>query len=257
MSSIQQGIEKNFHIAYFITSKGRPYTDFSDLVELEKKHEVKFVPSAVMRMKQLAKIPFHFVPIQYLMQISGTKLIVQVLLVFYAMAPQTWRFLKKNAFTLFVDPDTFKAKVTFFALKDVPWPDVQSIYSAIKSSFKDPNLEHLLSKIEFVGSDSASLNTGTKDGQITIVCQETPCVGFVRCLTHRLELALKDALKERIDSISTCLQNLYYLYKKSNKKIRVLRELTELFTKYMSLKITKWNPIEHVVEDGSIVNYWL
>ena len=38
-------MEKLFHNAYFIASKGRLYTDFSDLVELEKLHEVKFVSS--------------------------------------------------------------------------------------------------------------------------------------------------------------------------------------------------------------------
>ena len=46
MSNIQwEGIEKLFRIAYFITSKGCLYTDFSDLLELEKLLEVKFVPS--------------------------------------------------------------------------------------------------------------------------------------------------------------------------------------------------------------------
>ena len=49
----------------------------------------------VMKIKQLAKISFHFVPNQYLMQISGTKLIVPVLLVFYGMTPQTRGLLKK------------------------------------------------------------------------------------------------------------------------------------------------------------------
>ena len=46
MSNIQrEGIEKLFHIAYSIAPKGRPYTDFRDSIELEKLHEVKFVPS--------------------------------------------------------------------------------------------------------------------------------------------------------------------------------------------------------------------
>ena len=38
----RKNLEKLFHIAYFIGYKGRPYTDFMDLLELEKLHEVKF-----------------------------------------------------------------------------------------------------------------------------------------------------------------------------------------------------------------------
>ena len=69
-------------------------------------------------MKQLAKISLHFVLNQYLVQISGTKLIALILLVLInvnafsfnkpqvcgaitqnVMAPQTWGLLKKNVFT--------------------------------------------------------------------------------------------------------------------------------------------------------------
>ena len=98
-SNIQQkGIEKLLHIAYFIASKGCPYTDFSDLVELAKLHEVKSVPSGSYE-NETACQDFNFVPKQYLMQISGTELIAPVLLVSYAMAPQSRGLLKKNAFT--------------------------------------------------------------------------------------------------------------------------------------------------------------
>ena len=64
----------------------------------------------------------------------------------------------------------------------------------------------------FLASDGTFLNTGIKNGLITIVCQKTPQVGFVWFLMYRLELALKDILKEWMDPISTCLQDLYYLY---------------------------------------------
>ena len=37
-----EGVKKLFHLAYYIASKGRPYTDFSGLIELEKLHGVKF-----------------------------------------------------------------------------------------------------------------------------------------------------------------------------------------------------------------------
>ena len=38
----RSGLKKLVEIAHFITLKGRPFTDFTDHIELEKLHEVKF-----------------------------------------------------------------------------------------------------------------------------------------------------------------------------------------------------------------------
>ena len=67
-----------------------------------------------------------------------------------------------------------------------------------------------------------------KNGLISSVRNEFPWVGFIWCFAHRLELALKDVLKEWMDPITTCLQNLYYLNEKSSKKFRELKKLHEL-----------------------------
>ena len=40
-----KSMEKLFHVSYLIGIKGRPYSDFTDLLELEKLHDVKFMPS--------------------------------------------------------------------------------------------------------------------------------------------------------------------------------------------------------------------
>ena len=114
-------------------------------------------------------------------------------------------------------------KSNIFSLTDVPSQDVQGIYSAIKPAFKNIIWSMYCLKL-FLASDGTFLNTGIKNGLITIVCQKTPQVGFVWFLMYRLELALKDILKEWMDPISTCLQDLYYLYGTSSWKLRKLKE---------------------------------
>ena len=42
----RSGLKKLMDVAYFIALKGRPFTDFKDLIELEKLHDVKFDTSA-------------------------------------------------------------------------------------------------------------------------------------------------------------------------------------------------------------------
>ena len=44
-------------------------------------------------------------------------------------------------------------------------------------------------------------------------------------VSHRLEFALKHALSEQFLAIDTCLRNLFYMYEKSSKKTRELKEL--------------------------------
>ena len=47
----------------------------------------------------------------------------------------------------------------------------------------------------------------------------------VWCLSHRLELALKDSLDNLLTPVKNSLTNLFYLYHKSSKKLKELRKL--------------------------------
>ena len=47
----------------------------------------------------------------------------------------------------------------------------------------------------------------------------------VWCFSHRLELALKDALQDFTKPVDESLMYLYYLYHKSSKKLRELKSL--------------------------------
>ena len=69
-----------------------------------------------------------------------------------------------------------------------------------------------------MSSDGASLNSSKKSGLISLFREEKEWVTFIWCFSHRLELALKDALKDSISSVDESLMHLYYIYKKSSKK---------------------------------------
>ena len=67
-------------------------------------------------------------------------------------------------------------------------------------------------------------------------------MGFVWCFAHRLELALKQALKEWFEPITTCLTNLYYFHEKSTKKLRELKVLHELLKEIYEFKDNQVKP---------------
>ena len=118
-----------------------------------------------------------------------------------------------------------KINVAFLSLQDLPSQDASGIYEAIKKAFTEVGLENCLDKIVFLALDGAAVNTGLKNGLIKLIRDDRPWVGFVWCLAHRLELGIKDALSDWIKPVEVNLQYLYYMYEKSSKKPRELKEL--------------------------------
>ena len=87
----------------------------------------------------------------------------------------------------------------------------------------------------FLGSDGASVNSGKNSGLIKLFQEELPWLSFVWCFSHRLELALKDALNEFMEPVETSLMHLFYLYKKSSNKHRELKNLYELLQSQLEM----------------------
>ena len=134
--------------------------------------------------------------------------------------------LKKSAFILFVEPFEFEPTLSFIALKDVPSQDADGIKSAIMKAFDDTDTPELKDRMVLSASDGASVNIGIKTGLATKFRVEgIDWLVFVWCLSHRLELALKDSLNDALIPVKKSLTNLLYLYHKSSKKLRELRKL--------------------------------
>jgi hypothetical protein len=80
-------------------------------------------------------------------------------------------------------------------------------------------------KLVSIGSDGASANVAKK-GLKGIVESRCEWMFWMWCLAHRLELAVKDALKATVfNDVDDMLVKLYYIYEKSPKKCRELEEI--------------------------------
>ncbi len=76
-----------------------------------------------------------------------------------------------------------------------------------------------------IGTDGGSANIAAA-GMKGLVEKELPWVFWMWCLAHRLELAVKDALKHTsFDLIEEMLLRLHYVYERSQKKCRQLEEI--------------------------------
>ena len=116
---------------------------------------------------------------------------------------------KECIYVMFCDPDTFEPVLTFLSLKDLQSQDADGIKRAIDAAFNDISMPDLGKKVVFLyASDGASVNSGTKAG-LAVKFRESGVLWliFVWCLSHRLELALKDSLEEVMKPIKKCLTN--------------------------------------------------
>ena len=79
--------------------------------------------------------------------------------------------------------------------------------------------------------DGALVNKGIQKG-LAQLCESSPCLNVVHCFNHLFELAIKDAFKATFfEDIDTLLNKLYYLYRKSPKRLRKLCEFSEVYEK--------------------------
>ena len=127
---------------------------------------------------------------------------------------------KECIYILFVEPFEFEPTFFFIALKDVPSQDVDGIKSAIMKPFDDIGMPELKNRMVYLASDGASVNSGIKTGLSTKFRDD--CIGwlvFVWCLSHRLELALKDSLDDVLTSVKEKLNQLVLFVSQILKEI--------------------------------------
>ena len=106
-------------------------------------------------------------------------------------------------------------------------------YMGIRDSWK--------AKMIGLGCDGTNINLGKKYGLQALLKKEVPWVICFWCLSHHLELLIKDALNGTLFGlIDEFLLQVYYIYEKSPKTCRELEEIVvELKGCLNSTKISK------------------
>ena len=123
-----------------------------------------------------------------------------------------------------------------------------------------------MKRLAVLSSDGASVNCGKNSRVIKLLEEEYLWISFIYCFSHRLESALKDAFKQYMEPVDKMLTHVYYLYTKSSKKHRELKNLYILkgeFKMYTSgvkpMKGTGTRWIDHklMALDRQTGKFWL
>ena len=118
--------------------------------------------------------------------------------------------------------DKVEVKLYFLGIKNSKASDGGSAAAGIKHGidkcFQDVGLDHYAEKPIGFCADGANVNKGCKTGVMAelngLSC--SPWLIFIWCLSHRLELAIKESLEDtKFKAIDETLLQLYSLYEKN------------------------------------------
>ena len=187
-------LKKLFDIAYLLGYKGRPYTDFKDFVNLEKLHGVDFLRSDTYENETSCRDFINYAA----QSIFDKDVRVQLqqgnfVSVLCDGSTDSAIIEKECIYLLYVDTNTFTPQLSFLSLQSPLSQDAIGIFNAIRNALEEKSLNEIFEKIVFLCSDGASVNSSLKRGLISCFKEQLPWVAFTWCISHRLELALKDA----------------------------------------------------------------
>ena len=218
-------VTKLTEIAFYIALHGLPFSLFKDQIKLEKLHNVSY--TGAYENREACK-NFVIDISDYLFEENTKRKLQIVHFISILCDGSTDKSVTEQEviFVIFVDPEKNLPVMKFF---EVAAPensqDAIGLKSAIISAFQRQGLEFVIERMVFLSSDGASVNSGSKSGLIRLFQENYPWISFIWCFSHRLELAIKDALKDFIEPVETSLRHLYYLYTKSSKKYGELKSL--------------------------------
>ena len=224
----RETLSKIHNISFHTAFQRLPFTAFRNQVALMKLHGVKFTGTYE---NENACKNFIFGISEYLFEENVKKKLhlVNFIAILCDGSTDNSVIEQEVLYVIFTDPETFKPTMKFFeVIAPADSQDAPGLKNAIFATFHKHSLESVLSKIVFLSSDGASVNSSKDSGLIRLLQEDFPWISFIWCFSHRLELALKDALKEFIKPVDTSLMHLFYLYKKSSKKHRELKNFYHL-----------------------------
>ena len=128
---------------------------------------------------------------------------------------------------LYFDPSAADGVVhvrnSFFAVKHLHCSTSLGLFESFKGAVEYMEIKKWKSRMIGFGCDGTNANIAAGGLHLT---HEMPWIFVFWCLAHRLELAIKDALKSTyFSTIDDLLLRLYFLYENSSKKCKELEDI--------------------------------
>ena len=139
---------------------------------------------------------------------------------------------KEIIYILYLDPVLGKPVLRFFSISTPTSQAADGIFQKINETFKLKLGEtyDLSCHLVGFGADGASVNFGKYGGLVALFKQDCPWLVGVHCVSHRLELAIADALEGSymFKDVDEMIQSINSLYRRGGKKLSQLSGLAKI-----------------------------
>ena len=217
-----------FNSAYCLVKQERPFSDYPNLITLQHKNSIKKFQSYVT---DRAAADFT----DCIAEVKKEDLIKAISTSnYFSLLPDSSTdsavIEEEVLYILFLNER--KPEIKFFSIETILHTTAEGPKEAISSAFKRTGMTEFHTKLPGFNVDGASVNAGIHKGLTQLLRESSPCLNVVHGFNHRFELAIKDAFKATFfEDIDILLNKLYYLYRKSPKRLQELREFSEVYEK--------------------------
>ena len=231
----REKLRVKFDIAYFIATENLPYTKYPKLCELETRHGVRVGTSYVN--ENAGKEFIHYIAELRRQELKQTLANAKFFSLLLDGSTDTGNIDDEVLLLVWCDRNGRDEKVhtqmEYFTVVRPQSVTAQGLFAVLESGLQGVGIQEVsgeqCKKLIGIGTDGASANIAACRLK-GLVEERLPWVFWMWCMAHRLELAVKDALKgTAFDAIDEFLLRLYYLYEKSPKKccLAIHRENSE------------------------------
>jgi len=227
----REKLRVKFDIAYFVAIENLPFTKYPKVCELEGRHGVRVGTSYIN--ENAGKELIHYIAESQRQELKQRLANAKFFSLLLDGSTDTGNIDNELLLVVWCDRDGTDEKIhtrmEYFTVVRPHSVTAQGLLEVLESGLQGLGIKEISAeeckKLVGIGTDGASANiaaTGLKG----LVEGRLNWVFWMWCMAHRMELAIKDALKATaFDFIDELLLRLYYLYEKLPKKCRELEDI--------------------------------
>ena len=217
-----------FNTAYYITKYEKPFSDYVNLIHLQQKNGVQKFSSYVndRSAANFADVIAKLQKEELIKQIQNCK--------YYSIlidGSTDSAVIEEELVYILLITDEGRPEVKFLSIEAPKHTTAEGLKDIIKIAFSRIDIEDYSKRLCGLNIDGASVNTGIYKGLGTLLKESAPWLSVVHCFNHRFELAIKDAFKGTFFDDIDIANKIFYLYQKSPKRLRELKEFAEIYEK--------------------------
>jgi len=237
----RERLRRKFDISFVMAKEGLPFTKYAPLYELEARHEVDLGLSYNNDVS--AKCFTHYIAES---QRKAHKKFAEESVSFFSFLMDGTTDVSKTedeaVVMLYCKKDDFlkeiKSCTRYLSVSNPNRTNTDGLLLCLAEVLKQTmGIQDICDPFSILqvkpilvggGSDGASVNISQHNSLRAQLLERAPWIFWSWCYAHRLELSSKDSLKSQLfKNIDEMLLRLYYLYKKSPKKVRELKGIVE------------------------------